>query len=98
MKTPLSVWGTPFGRGALLLSTLFGMALRRDSSPSCTPGLTPTLEEPGHLPGEQGVCEWDPKAPPTGQGHPGHFPLGQLWWLSLRLPLASRHGLHLPGT
>ena len=35
------------------------------------------MEEPECLPGEQGVCEWYPKAPPADRGHPGPFPLGQ---------------------
>lgn len=98
VTSPLGMWGTPFGRWALLLLALLGLALGRDSGPSCTPGLTPTVEEPGHLPGEPGIYERDPGALPSGQGHPGHFPLGQLQWPSLRLPMASRHGLHLPGT
>lgn len=41
------------------------------------------MEEPG----EQGVCGWDPRALPTDEGHPKRFPLGQLPWLSPRLPL-----------
>lgn len=53
VKSPLGMWGTPFGRWALLLLALLGLALGRDSGPSCTPGLTPLWRSPGTYPGSQ---------------------------------------------